>query len=81
MHIATDVDELYFVSGECGMCVCVVQELSAEKEQKSQLEMQLYRLSAAYADVKTQVQHGDYKIDNYDRVKTYVRQPVSSVYP
>jgi len=52
--------------------VGVVQELSAEKEQKSQLEMQHHRLNLAYADLKSQIQHGDYKIENYDRVKTCV---------
>jgi len=52
--------------------VCVVQELSAEKELKSQLEMQHHRLNLAHADVKSQIQHGDYKIENYNRVKTCV---------
>lgn len=44
-------------------------ELNAEKEARSQLEQKHNRLSLAYADVKSQVQHGDYKIENYDRVK------------
>jgi len=38
----------------------------------SQLEMQHHRINIAYADVKSQIQHGDYKIENYDRVKTLV---------
>jgi len=54
------------------MCVCVLKELSAEKEKMSQLEMQHHRVNIAYADVKSQIQHGDYKIENYDRVKTSV---------
>ena len=34
--------------------------------------MQHRRVNLAFADVKSQVQHGDYKIENYDRVKTSV---------
>jgi len=51
---------------------CVVQELTAETEKKTQLEMQHHRVNLAYADVKSQIQHGDYKIENYDRVKKSV---------
>ena len=57
------------------VCVCVcacVQELSVEKESMCQLEVQHHRVNLAFADVKSLVQHGDYKIENYDRVKTYV---------
>jgi len=50
--------------------VCVMKELCGVKEQKSQLETQLHRLNLAYTDVKSQIQHGDFKIDNYDRIKT-----------
>jgi len=53
-------------------CLCVVKELSVEKEKNVQLEMQHHRINVAYVDVKSQVQHGDYKIENYDRVKTSV---------
>ena len=54
------------------VCDCVVKQLSAEKEKNSQLEMRHHRVNLAYADVKSQIQHGDYKIENYDRVKTSV---------
>lgn len=50
----------------------MVKELSVEKEKNVQLEMQHHRINVAYVDVKSQVQHGDYKIENYDRVKTSV---------
>ena len=49
-----------------------MQELTAEKEARAQMELKHGRLGLAYADVKAQVQTGDYKIENYDRVKAYV---------
>lgn len=42
------------------------------KEKHSELEVRHARLSASYADVRSQIQQGDYKIDNYDRVKRSV---------
>jgi len=50
----------------------MVKDLSAQKEKTSQLEMRHHRVNLAYADVKAQVQHGDYKIEHYDHVKTLV---------
>jgi len=49
-----------------------MQELAAEKERLSQLEVRHQRVNLAYVDVKSQVQHGDYKIENYDHVKMSV---------
>jgi len=49
-----------------------VKELSASREKISQLEIQHHRVNVAYTDVKSQIQHGDFKIENYDRIKTSV---------
>jgi len=37
-----------------------------------QLEMQFRRLNIALTDMKSLVQHDDYKIENYDRIKMSV---------
>jgi hypothetical protein len=45
------------------------QDLATEKETRSQVEIKHQRMSLAYADLKSQIQHGDFKLENYDRVK------------
>ncbi len=47
-----------------------------EKRKNEDLSTQNQKLGLALADTKSQVQQGDYKIENYDRVKRYVYKSV-----
>ena len=49
----------------------VMKDLDEEKKQRGQLEVRNQRLADSLNEVKGQVQHGDYKIENYDRVKRF----------
>ena len=41
------------------------------EEQRSRTDLQIehQKIALLYADTKTKIQHGDYKIENYDKVK------------
>ena len=47
------------------------QELEHVKQTMAALDLRHQKLSLAYADTKQLVKQGDYKIENYDRVKVY----------
>jgi len=49
----------------------VKQDLDEEKKQRYLLETKHQRLGNSLTEVKGQVQLGDYKIENYDKVKRF----------
>lgn len=59
-------------------CSCIPfdvnQEFEEEKKNHLQIDTKHQRLMLAFADVKGQVQHGDFKIENYDKVKRWLLQ-------
>ena len=57
-----------------------LQALEEEKRVHAQLQIQHQKLALAYADVKSQVQNDNYKIENYDRVKRYVMMSWSIIF-
>ncbi|ELU12770.1 hypothetical protein CAPTEDRAFT_192595 [Capitella teleta] len=59
-------DELHRCNTNWNRCK---DDLEDTKHKLSDLEMKHQRLTLAFADMKTQVKAGDFKIENYDRVK------------
>ncbi|KAI8510465.1 Progesterone-induced-blocking factor 1 [Branchiostoma belcheri] len=51
-------------------CVAGHQNLKVEKQGRSDAEVKCQRLTLELADTKSQIQQGDYKRENYDRVKS-----------
>ncbi|KAI0240865.1 Progesterone-induced-blocking factor 1 [Lamellibrachia satsuma] len=61
-------EELHKCCTELQNCKDALEE---EKRVHAQLQIQHQKLALAHADVKSQVQNDNYKIENYDRVKRH----------